>query len=82
MRCPMCFSDETKVTDTKKSYRDTHEFSLSHVPKGLEYYDYILRRRKCSSCGYSFVTIESYADDVDKKKYNENIGEFLFGGLK
>jgi len=55
MQCPICGSD-TKV----------------YVKKNLlDKYGYIRRYRECRSCGYRFVTIQPYSEEiiVEKRDY-------------
>jgi transcriptional regulator NrdR family protein len=54
MKCPFCNSSKVKVVATSPPWNNNHNSYK--------------RYRKCTSCGASFTTIESYAEDYNKPR--------------
>ena len=77
MKCPLCMSDETKVTTSRsKDFNKIgKEFRIAEVPENVKILDYRLRRHKCKTCGYCFDTVETYFNSEDVMMYKENSQE-------
>ena len=75
MQCPMCNSENTITTESRSKARNAElrSFNVSDVPRSMLNMDYRLRRHKCKACGYTFVTIETYFDEIDINNIYKNM---------
>ena len=66
MRCMKC-GNKTKVLDTRSSESRTTFGGQNRVENNVSWYtqDWVYRRRQCSSCLASVITIEIPLDDLE-----------------
>lgn len=75
VQCPMCNSADTIVTESRSKARneEIRSFNTDDIPRSMRALDYRLRRHRCKTCGYTFVTIETYFDEIDIKNLYKNV---------